>query len=118
MKNINFSKDILPHILAVAIFLLITFIFFKPALLDNKSISQHDILQWEGGAKELLDHREATGEEGLWTNSMFGGMPGYLVNVQWSNSPITVVYKILSLGLTHPFNMIFLAFIVEQLNMP
>src|SRR5690606_24145825 len=32
-------------------------------------------------SKELSDYREATGEEAIWTNSMFGGMPGYLISV-------------------------------------
>ena len=80
MPNINFKEQILPHIIAILIFLLITVAYFKPVFFDHKSLSQHDILQWEGGAKELLDYRKQHGDEALWTNSMFSGMPGYLVS--------------------------------------
>lgn len=111
MKKINWLKDVLPHVIAVLVFLIVTLLFFKPALLDNKTLSQQDILQWEGGAKELIDFREANDEEGLWTNSMFSGMPGYLVNVHWSNYPIKIIHQIISIGLPHPFSLIFIAFI-------
>jgi len=111
MKNINFTKQILPHIIAVITFVIVTVIFFKPFFFDNKNLDQHDINQWKGGAKELIDHREKTGEEGLWTNSMFGGMPGYFVNVEWSDGIIVGIKKVLSVGLSHPVRNIFLAFI-------
>ena len=102
MRKINFIKDILPHLVAIVTFIIVTIIFFRPIYFDNKALSQSDINQWKGGAQELAEYREATGEEGLWTNSMFGGMPGYLINVRWSYGIITVFQKIISLGLQHP----------------
>ena len=74
MKKIRFIEDVLPHLIAVGVFLIATFIFFKPLFLDNKSLVQPDIQQWEGSAKELRDFREETGEEGLWAGTMFSGM--------------------------------------------
>ncbi|MEP2771021.1 MAG: YfhO family protein [Fulvivirga sp.] len=111
MKNIKFTQHILPHLIAIITFLIVTIIFFKPFFFDNKSLDQHDINQWKGGAQELIEHREATGEEGLWTNSMFGGMPGYFVDVQWSDGIITTIKTVLVAGLAHPVRNIFLAFI-------
>lgn len=111
MKNIKFTQHILPHLIAVITFLIVTIIFFKPFFFDNKSLDQHDINQWKGGAQELIEYREATGEEGLWTNSMFGGMPGYFVDVQWSDGIITTIKTVLVAGLAHPVRNIFLAFI-------
>ena len=111
MKNINFSKHILPHLIAVVALYLVTAIFFQPVVFDDKVLEQHDITQWRGGAEELIQFREKTGEEGLWTNSMFSGMPAYLVNTQWSNQPIKVLKRIIALGLPHPVASIFLAFI-------
>lgn len=111
MKQINWMKNVLPHVIAVLVFLIVTLVFFRPAFFDNKTLSQHDILQWEGGANELNKFREATGEEGLWTNSMFGGMPAYLINVHWSNTPIKLVYQLLYLNLTRPYGIILLAFV-------
>jgi hypothetical protein len=102
-------NQILPHIIAVVVFLLITVVFFKPVFFDNKTLSQGDILQWEGSSKELRDFRNETGEEGLWASAMFSGMPAYLVNVNWSDGIITNIKKILSLWLPHPVRNIFLA---------
>lgn len=111
MKNIKFTEDVLPHIIAVVAFLIVTVIFFSPFFFDNKSLEQHDINQWKGGAQEMIDFREETGEEGLWTNSMFSGMPAYLVNVEWSDSIVVTIKKVLAVGLPHPVRNIFLAFV-------
>jgi hypothetical protein len=111
VKHLSFSKNILPHLVAVSIFLFVVVILFHPLILGGKYLSQHDILQWEGGAKQLIDYREATGEEGLWTQSMFGGMPAHLVNLVFSGDLIIYIQKTLTLGLPHPANLIFAAFL-------
>lgn len=111
MKNIDFKEQVLPHLIAVAVFLLVTVIFFNPVFFDNKAISQHDIQQWEASSKSLRDFREATGEEGLWAESMFSGMPAYLVNLEWSNEVIVKIKQIFSLGLPHPVINIYWAFL-------
>lgn len=111
MKKINFNKQVLPHIIALVAFFIITILFFNPVFFDNKVLEQHDIQQWKGGAQELKEFREATGEEGLWTNSMFSGIPAYLVNVKWSDGIIDGIKKVMSLALPHPIKNIFLAFV-------
>lgn len=109
MLNLNFKKDFLPHAVAIAIFCLATLSFFAPAFFEGKTLPQHDITQWEGGAKELIDYREKTGEEGLWTNSMFSGMPGYLVDVRFSGDLIKYVHRAYGLFLTYPMMTIFIS---------
>ncbi|MDL5048011.1 YfhO family protein [Oscillatoria amoena NRMC-F 0135] len=111
MKKINFLQHIVPHALAVVVFLIVTVIFFSPVFFENKTLNQHDIVQSIGAAKALRDFRSQTGEEGLWVPNMFSGMPAYLVNVQWSNQPVTFLKSVLSLGLPHPVNNIFIAFL-------
>ena len=111
MRKIHFKKDVLPHLVAVVVFLALTIFFFQPVFFDGKVLSQSDILQWQGGAKELLDYRAETGEEGLWTNSMFGGMPGYMVSVKWGNQLIKSLHAVVSLGLPHPVRIIFVCMI-------
>ena len=111
MRQINFKDQVLPHIIAILIFLLVTVAYFKPVFLEHKSLSQHDILQWQGGAKELLDYREKHGEEALWTNSMFGGMPGYLITTKWGIGILSAVQATISLGLPHPVKIVFISFV-------
>jgi len=111
MKQIRFSEHVVPHLIAVMVFLLVTVLFFNPVFFDNKSIAQSDIQQWSGSSKALRDYRDATGEEGLWASAMFSGMPAYLVNIQWSDGVVLGFKKVLSLFLPHPVNVIFLAFL-------
>lgn len=107
MRKINFQKDILPHLVAIAIFLALTLYFFKPALIDGKALVQGDIQQWKASATELIDYREVTGEEGLWTNSIFGGMPAYMISVEWGNQLIRFAHAVYTLGLPHPARILF-----------
>lgn len=111
MKQIRFSEHVLPHLIAVIVFLVVTVLFFNPVFFDNKSIAQSDIQQWSGSSKALRDYRDATGEEGLWASAMFSGMPAYLVNLQWSDGVVLGFKKVLSLFLPHPVNVVFLAFL-------
>jgi hypothetical protein len=110
VKKISF-QDVLPHVLAVVVFLLVTITFFSPIFFNNKTLDQHDIQQFQGSAKALKDYREATGEEGLWANAMFSGMPAYLVNMEWSTGAISWVKRIGGLFLPHPVSNIFWAFL-------
>jgi hypothetical protein len=111
MKKINFTQHILPHTVAIVVFLLVTVLFFSPIFFENKTIIQHDIAQSIGASKALADYREKTGEEGLWAPNMFSGMPAYLISLQWDNTGINIIKRVLSLNLPHPVNNIFIAFI-------
>jgi hypothetical protein len=111
MKRISFLEHVLPHIVAIAIFLIVTVFFFKPAFLDDRVLQQSDILQFEGSSKSIVDYREKTGEEPLWTNAMFGGMPAYLISTQWGNQAISYLKSVMAFGVPHPFVNIYLAFL-------
>lgn len=111
MSKLNFKQQILPHLIAIVVFLILTIIFFQPVLLENKEISQHDITQWRGSAQELIEYKDKTGEEGLWTNSMFGGMPAYLIQLSWSGDILAYVYDITSFWLPVPAKYVFISLI-------
>ena len=110
MRKIKFS-DVLPHGVAVVVFLLVTLTFFSPVFFENRSLDQQDIQQHIGSSKSLRDYREATGQEGLWAPSMFSGMPAYLVNLEWSDAVVVTMKKVLTLFLPHPIRNIYAAFI-------
>ena len=105
--KINFQKDVLPHLLGIAFFYLLVVGYFSPLVFDGKIIFQGDILQWEGSAKEVLDYRAATGEQALWTNRMFGGMPTYFISLEFAGDITNLAISILTLGLPHPVNGLF-----------
>ncbi|MCX6276805.1 MAG: YfhO family protein [Bacteroidetes bacterium] len=109
MKNFEL-KNILPYLVAVLFFLVITFVYFSP-LLEGKKIQQSDIVNYQGVSKEINDYRDKTGQEPLWTNSMFGGMPAYQISVQYTSNLVGFADKILKLGLPHPASLVFLYFL-------
>jgi hypothetical protein len=104
----NFFKLNLPHIIAIVAFAMLTYLFFSP-LIEGKKIKQQDVMQWEGAAKEIIDHREATGEEPLWTNSMFSGMPAFQISVLYPNNLYHHLYQVISAPFPSPSFIIFLA---------
>jgi len=109
MKNINFKK-FLPYLAAIAIFLVVTMVYFSP-LLEGKKILQSDIVNFRGMSKEIVDFRAQTGQEPLWTNSMFGGMPAYQISANYTGNLVGHLDKIMTLGLPHPASLVFLYFI-------
>jgi len=109
MKNISFKK-VAPYLAAIVLFIVITFAFFSP-LLEGKRIFQSDIAQFLGMSKEIVDYRLVTGQEPLWTNSMFGGMPAYQISTNYTSNLVGYLDNILTLGLPHPANLVFLYFL-------
>ncbi|MEM9855915.1 MAG: YfhO family protein [Bacteroidota bacterium] len=111
MPKINFKSDILPHLIAVAVFIVVVVIFYHPLFFSNKSMYQHDVLQGKGGGQEAVEFRQETGEEALWINSMFSGMPAYMVNIYWSGDLLEYVQKIITLGFPGAPSVTFLSLI-------
>ena len=85
-------------------------VYFSP-LIEGKRLMQSDITHWQGMSKEISDFRAKTGEEPLWTNSMFGGMPAYQISVKYKANLVKHVDNFLQLGLPTPANYVFLYFI-------
>ncbi len=109
MKKLSLKK-IIPHVTAVIIFLVLTLSYLNP-MLEGKKLRQHDSMQFRGMSKEIVDYREETGKEALWTNSMFGGMPAYLISVYYKSNLFRYLDKYVSLGLKTPASFVFLAFL-------
>ena len=100
-------KNIRSHVLIILLFALISFAYFSP-LLKGKRIDGHDVKTWIGMSKEISDYREDTGEEALWTNSLFSGMPAYQISVKYSSNLIRYIDKVITLGFPRPANLLFL----------
>lgn len=120
-KQINFSlcnkskyftdmnslfRNALPAVIAILLFILISAVYMAPAL-SGKRISQHDIVQFQGQSKEVVDHRVDTGEEALWTNSMFGGMPAYLISTLYPSNNLKEIHTAVNLFGWRPISFLF-----------
>ncbi|MEQ9424244.1 MAG: YfhO family protein [Cyclobacteriaceae bacterium] len=108
--KIDFGKAV-PHIIAILVFLIITVAFFHPVFFENKEIFQHDILQGQGAAQSLKEYRSKSGEEGLWAENIFSGMPAYLVGMVYSGDIVVHLQSAYSLWLPHPVRILFMSFL-------
>ena len=108
MKNIFSNKQFLGILFAIIAFALITLVYFTP-ILEGKRIKQHDIEMYKGMSQEINEFREETGEQSLWTNSMFGGMPAWNIGVQQNSNLMTYVQKIIGLGFPSPIMSVFIS---------
>lgn len=111
MKQINF-KALLPHMVAVVVFLLLSILITKPSL-EGKVVHQSDVVQWKAMAQQSFDFEKKYGYLPRWTNSMFSGMPAYQIALgpKGSMNSIHLSYAqdILSLGLPRPVYYLFFA---------
>ena len=109
MQKINF-KNALPHLLGLAIFLLVTVIYFQP-LFQGKKVYQGDIVNFIGMSQELKEFRAETGEEALWTNRMFSGMPAYQISYNTPSNLTHYADKVMSFNFPRQASFVLLAFI-------
>ena len=102
------NKNLIYIAACLVLFIILGLLYANPVL-SGKQLFQHDIVQYKGGAKELLDHRAQHGEETYWSDSMFGGMPTYQMGSQFRGDLIKQVDNALNF-LPKPVNYLFLLF--------
>ncbi|SDE01313.1 YfhO family protein [Niabella drilacis] len=106
MKS-NWVKKVVPHVIAVGIFVVVSLVFCKPVL-EGNVLSQHDIIGWKGAAQNALDVKAKTGTLPLWNTNLFSGMPNYQIYLV-GKSVLPDLTKVFGLGLPNPANFLFIA---------
>ena len=102
------NKKLIFIIASLVLFMILALVYANPVL-TGKQLFQHDIVQYKGGAKELLDYRAQNGQETYWSDSMFGGMPTYQMGAQFRGDIVKSIDGVLNF-LPKPANYIFLLF--------
>jgi len=97
----GFIPSIGPHLVAVAIFIAVSCIYFLPQF-SGKQIPQSDLIQFEGMSHEAIQYRDDTGKQTLWTNSMFSGMPTYQITAWPDGNKISWVENALNVFIPRP----------------
>lgn len=86
----NFIKRILPDLIAVLLFAVISFTYFFPAVFEGRVLFQHDSKEGVGAGIESQEYFQRTGERTRWTNSIFSGMPTYQMSPSYNSTrPLT-----------------------------
>ena len=73
----NVFKRLIPDVIAIIFFAIISFVYFCPAVTEGRILSQHDSVAGIGAGQEHSEYHQRTGKITRWTNSVFGGMPTY-----------------------------------------
>lgn len=111
------------HVVICAILVIIAYAYFFTPIMQGKVLPQGDIMRAQASQKEILDTRAKTGHAPLWTNSMFGGMPSYLIWTSLPDNITTYVQSAINTVFPNPLNLVliyllgaYLLFCVLKLN--
>jgi hypothetical protein len=107
MEIKNKIKPILPHLIAVILFIVVSFAYFYPVL-EGKVLKANDSTVSKINSKEIQDFRDKTGREPLWTNSIFSGMPAYLISTRYPGNLIKYADALLRI-FKMPVSVLFLS---------
>ena len=105
--NSGLFKKLVPHLIAIAIFLIISAIFCKPVL-EGNVLNQTDITGWKGMSQNAFEYKAQHGHFPLWNPNLFSGMPNYQTAME-GKSVLPDIIRIMSLGLPNPMYFFFFA---------
>ena len=96
----NILKKMLPDVVVIVLFAVISVAYFFPAVTEGRILAQHDAVAGIGAGQEAKEYKERTGETTRWTNGLFGGMPTYQIAPSYSStSTLSFIQKVYSLFL-------------------
>jgi hypothetical protein len=68
-----------PHVLAYVIMAMAAFLLFRPYMFEGKVLAQPDNQRARAMQTEMMAYQAKDGHTPLWTNTMFSGMPTYMI---------------------------------------
>ncbi len=102
----NLLKKQIPNLLIILGFVVIAFAYCSP-IISGKRLNQNDQIQGNAAAQEVLQKAKSTGEWSYWTNSMFSGMPTYLIQSKAENAYLNDVISRINNVFPSPVNLFF-----------
>src|SRR6516162_5393683 len=106
--NSSFLKKALPHVIAIAVFLVVAVVYCKPVL-EGKVLNQTDVIGHKAMAQQSFEFKDKYGYYPLWTESMFSGMPTYTIQLPSHSTIVNYIGVLFAFG--SPFSPISLFFI-------
>jgi hypothetical protein len=106
MRSIDVKK-LLPIAAGIVLFVALVLTFFNPVL-EGMRLRQGDIAHYMAMSRETVEHRELYGEEPLWDESAFSGMPAYQISVMWPAGPMKFLERMFHGFLPEPAGVVFL----------
>ncbi len=98
LPRISF-KQIIPHLVAILVFVALSLIYMAPAAFEGKDLPQGDVSNAKASSQELIQFHKKTSEPIYWTNGMFSGMPANMIRPPKTDNIFRTLGKWVSLGL-------------------
>ncbi len=96
----NILKKCLPDVAAIIGFVILSFLYFYPAVTEDRILYQHDSQAARGLNRDVVEYKAETGETSRWSNTLFGGMPTYQTSPSYeSMEPMGYFEDVYSLAL-------------------
>ena len=96
-------------LLPVLLFVVLSFVYFSPDVIEGKILFQHDTQQGLAIGHEAKTYAEQTGEMPRWTGSVFSGMPTFQIAPTYSsNAPLKGLQHVYNLWLVSPVSLVFI----------
>ena len=103
-----FLRVSFPHLIAVIVFLIISYLYFLPAI-EGKMLQGTDNNTAKGSGGEVVTYTNLSGDYCAWTNAMFGGMPAYTIWVKKNNPLVIITYVVNFFTTGEPISFLFIA---------
>ncbi|WP_448530576.1 hypothetical protein [Raineya sp.] len=103
----NILPKVLPHTIAVVLFVIISLAYMSPVM-KGKNLRQHDVIQSLGAAHQSQEYYKKTGDFPFWNPYMFSGMPNYMIYMDYPSSISVHLGRMLVNLLPEPANLLFL----------
>ncbi len=97
----------LPKAVALIVFALTAMLYFAPQY-QGRVLPMHDIQQYRGMSRDIVESQQQFGVDPHWTGAMFGGMPAYLISVKYDSAIIKRLTKVFEF-LGSPAALLFIA---------
>lgn len=109
IKNWFKNPRVWGFFVSVVVMAAVSVLFFYPDNFEGNSLRQADMQQGAANGQEAKVYREATGEQALWTDALFGGMPTFQISPTYpSNKLFNWLNTVYGLGLPAPSNLLFM----------
>ncbi len=88
MNQIIRQKSLIGIVVSVIVMLAVALFYFYPDVFEGNVLRQHDTQQGIAISHEINQWHEATGEQSMWTNSLFGGMPAFQIAPSYTSGKL------------------------------
>ncbi len=110
MSDKKLRDGVLSWLMPLCLFFVLSAGYFAPQF-GGRTLPMHDIVQYRGMSRDIVEQRERTGTDPQWTGAMFSGMPAYMIDMQYPSAAVQRSVGRLPNLIGRPASLVFLAMV-------